>query len=130
MAASGFGHLEIDERRSLFRLREARVPVAETASCLGRHRSTINRELHRSRFRAPDTYRDSRRNISDYYPITAQDQALAAFRREVRHSRQPRGRRMPPAQVATRDSDNADVATPQPRPGAAGQPRPAPNGCS
>ena len=27
MGASGFGHLGIDERRSLFRLREARVPA-------------------------------------------------------------------------------------------------------
>ena len=75
MAASGFGHLGLDERRSLFRLREARVPVAEIASSLGRHRSMIYRELGRSRFRVPDASRDSRRNMSGYCPVTAQDMA-------------------------------------------------------
>ena len=45
---SGFGHLGLDERRSLPRLREARVPVAEIASRLGRHRSTIYRKLARN----------------------------------------------------------------------------------
>ena len=49
MAASGFGHLGLDGWRSLFRLREARVPVTEIASRLGRHRSTIYRELARNR---------------------------------------------------------------------------------
>lgn len=42
MAASGFQHLTLDERRSLFRMREARLGVAEMASRLGRHRSTIS----------------------------------------------------------------------------------------
>ena len=72
MAASGFDHLGLDERRSLFRLREARVPVAEIASQLGRHRSTIYRELARNRFRNPDVTRDRRRDMSGYYPVTAQ----------------------------------------------------------
>ena len=87
MAASGFGHLGLDERRSLFRLREARVPVAEIALRLGRHRSTIYRELARNCFRDPDATRDSRRDMSGYYPVTAQDQALARRRRLAKLAR-------------------------------------------
>ena len=52
MAASSFGHFGLDERRSLFRLRAARVPVAEIASRLGRHRSTIYRHVYGAEGRA------------------------------------------------------------------------------
>jgi len=67
MATSGFQHLTLDERRSLFRMQEARLGVAEMAARLGRHRLTIYRELGRNRFRDPDASRDSRRNMSGYY---------------------------------------------------------------
>ncbi len=36
-----FQHLTLDERQSLFRMREARLGVTEMASRLGWHRSTI-----------------------------------------------------------------------------------------
>lgn len=42
--------LGIDERRQIERMMIARVPVAEIAQKLGRHRSTIYRELSRNRF--------------------------------------------------------------------------------
>jgi len=80
MATSGFQHLTLDERRSLFRMQEAQLGVTEMAARLGRHRSTIYRELGRNRFRDPDASRDSRRNMSGYYPVTAQE--LARTRRQ------------------------------------------------
>ena len=89
MAASGFGHFGLDDWRSLFRLRKARVPVAEVASQPGRHRSTIYRELARNRFRDPTATGDRRRDVSGYYPVIAQDQALARRRwlaRLARHA--------------------------------------------
>lgn len=52
-------------------MQEARLGVTEMAARLGRHRSTIYRELGRNRFRDPDASRDSRRNMFGYYPVTA-----------------------------------------------------------
>jgi IS30 family transposase len=43
-----FTQLSLDERRSLMRMREAKVPVDEIACALGRHRSTIYGELKRN----------------------------------------------------------------------------------
>jgi IS30 family transposase len=87
MAANGFQHLTLDERRSLFRMQKARLGVAETAVRLGRHRSTIYRELGRNRFRDADASRDSRRNMSGYYPVTAQDLARARRQRLAKLAR-------------------------------------------
>ena len=50
VTARGFQHLTLDERRSLFRMQEARLGVTEMAARLGRHRSTIYRELEHVRF--------------------------------------------------------------------------------
>ena len=80
MAAGGFGHFTLDERRLLFRLKEVRVPVAEMAARLGRHRSTIYRELARNRFRDVDHAGDRWRDVSGYYPVTAHDRARARRR--------------------------------------------------
>ena len=52
--ARTYGQLDLDERRTLFRLVEARRPVGEIAARLGRHPSTIYRELGRDRFRDGD----------------------------------------------------------------------------
>ncbi len=74
--AKTFSQLDLDERRTLFRLMEARRPVGEIAERLGRHRSTVYRELGRNRFR------DGDRGFCGYFPLTAQD--LARRRRQRR----------------------------------------------
>ncbi len=45
-----YGHLTLDERRRMFQMREARQPVGLIAATLGRHKSTIYRELRRNIF--------------------------------------------------------------------------------
>ena len=40
-----YQQLDLDERRTIFRLLNAKVPVAGIARQLGRHRSTIHREI-------------------------------------------------------------------------------------
>ena len=72
--ARTYSQLDLGERRTLFRLVEARRPVGEIAERLGRHRSTIYRELGRNRFR------DGDRGFCGYFPLTAQD--LASRRRQ------------------------------------------------
>jgi IS30 family transposase len=42
-----YRHLRYDEREALAKMRDAAVPVCEIAARLGRHRSTIYRELRR-----------------------------------------------------------------------------------
>src|SRR3712207_2240620 len=73
--ARSYRHLDLDQRRTLFRLVEARRPVGEIAEWLGRHRSTIYRELGRNRFR------DGDRGFRGYLPLTAQDLADRRRRR-------------------------------------------------
>ena len=74
--ARTYRQLDLDQRRTLFRLVEARRPVGEMAERLGRHRSTIYRELGRNRFR------DGDRGFCGYFPVTAHD--LARRRRQRR----------------------------------------------
>jgi len=74
--ARTYRHLDLDQRRTLFRLVEARTPMGEIAARLGRHPSTIYRELGRNRFR------DGDRGLCGYFPLNAQD--LARRRRQRR----------------------------------------------
>ena len=74
--ARTYRQLDLDQRRTLFRLVEARTPVGEIAARLGRHPSTIYRELGRNRFR------DGDRGFCGYFPLNAQD--LARRRRQRR----------------------------------------------
>jgi transposase, IS30 family len=74
--ARTYRQLDLDQRRTLFRLVEARRPVGEIAARLGRHPSTLYRELGRNRFR------DGERDFCGYFPVTAHD--LARRRRQRR----------------------------------------------
>ncbi len=66
---------DLDERRILFRLVEARRTAAEIAARIGRHRSTVYRELGRNRFRDGDP------GFCGYFPLTAQNLADRRGRR-------------------------------------------------
>ena len=61
-------HLALGERRVIFRLLHAEVPVAEIAEQLGRHRPTTHREIGRDQFHA-------QRKYAGYCPVTAQELA-------------------------------------------------------
>src|SRR4051812_11772240 len=74
--ARTYRQLDLDQRRTLFRLVEARTPVGEIAERLGCHPATIYRELGRNRFR------DGDRGFCGYFPLNAQD--LARRRRQRR----------------------------------------------
>src|SRR4051794_37998928 len=73
--ARTYRQIDLDQRRTLFRLVEARIPVGGIAERLGRHPSTIHRELGRDRFR------DGDRGFCGYFPLNAQDLARQRRRR-------------------------------------------------
>ncbi|NPD70058.1 IS30 family transposase (plasmid) [Lichenicola cladoniae] len=67
-----YRHLTLDERRQIYLLSEAKVPIRQIAERLGRHRSSIRRELQRNRYEeAP--------YLDRYSPVTAH--GLMATRR-------------------------------------------------
>ena len=72
---STYRHFTLEERRTLFRLLNAKLPIKEIAGQLGRHRSTIYREIARNEFREVRQYRG-------YYPVTAEDSARRRRRRQ------------------------------------------------
>jgi IS30 family transposase len=63
-----YRQLDLDERRTIFRLFVAKMPVAIIARQLGRHRSTLHREIGRNHFR-------EQRDYAGYFPLVAQDMA-------------------------------------------------------
>jgi IS30 family transposase len=72
-----YRQLNLDERRRLFRRVDARVPIAKIATRLGRHRSTIYREIRRNRIQLEPWLRRYRFHehgyVEGYFPVTAQD---------------------------------------------------------
>src|SRR5215207_10013712 len=70
-----YRNFTLEERRTLFRLLNAKLPIKEIAGQLGRHRSTIYREIARNEFREVKQYRG-------YYPVTAEDSARRRRRRQ------------------------------------------------
>jgi IS30 family transposase len=78
-----YRHFTLEERRTLFRLLNAKLPIKEIAGQLGRHRSTIYREIARNEFREVRQYRG-------YYPVTAEDSARRRRRRQRKLVRDPR----------------------------------------
>ena len=77
-----YRQLDLIERRTLFRLLNAKMPVAAIAQELGRHRSTIHREIRRNHFHGPREY-------AGYYPLNAQDRASERRRRQRKLCRNP-----------------------------------------
>lgn len=69
-----YDHFSLADRREIFRLREAKLPVRVIAERLGRHRSSIHRELRRNWFQ-------DGRYMRGYFPITAQELTTRRRRR-------------------------------------------------
>src|SRR3954463_14205248 len=90
--ARTYRQLDLDQRRTLFRLVEARTPVGEIAARLGPHPAAIHLELGRNRLRGGprrasnngewgrNPSPDGDRGFCGYFPLTAQD--LARRRRQ------------------------------------------------
>ena len=58
--------IDLDERRQIDRMAQRNLPASEIAERLGRHRSTIYRELKRNRFIDPEWP-----DLNGYYATTA-----------------------------------------------------------
>lgn len=80
-----FRHLTLEERRRLMRLREAKVRVDEIARQLGRHRSTIYRELKRNWWHDAEVPQ-----AEGYWPTSAQMLADRRRHRRCKLLRHPR----------------------------------------
>lgn len=79
-----FVHLSLEERRQLARLREQKIAIDEIARRLGRHRSTIYRELRRNWWHDAEVPQ-----AKGYWPVTAQqlaDGRRRSWSKLARHS--------------------------------------------
>lgn len=79
-----FTHLTLDERRLLARLRDAGVAASRIAQWLGRHASTIYRELKCNHF-ADDVLPD----VTGYFAVVANDFAKERRARDRKLRRDP-----------------------------------------
>jgi len=64
-----YKHISLSERRQIFRLRDQGHNPRRIAEILGRHTSTIYREVRRN------TFDHEERDCSGYFPVTAQELA-------------------------------------------------------
>lgn len=71
-----YTQMSLSERRSLYRLLAIRCSIAEIARQLGRHRSTIYREIRRN------FHHDADREFAGYFPVTAQEKTRDRRRRQ------------------------------------------------
>lgn len=79
-----FIHLSLEERRQLARLRESKLSVSGMARALGRHRSTIYRELTRNWWHDAEVPQ-----AAGYWPVTAQQLADGRRRSSCKLLRHP-----------------------------------------
>ena len=84
-----YQQLTLADRRRLHHLVERKVPINEMARLLGRHRSTIYREIRRNTFRDHELP-----EYSGYFSTVADDIAKERRRRLRKLRRHPHLRRM------------------------------------
>ena len=77
-------HLTLDERRILAGLLHQKVSIAQIAAQLGRHRSTIHREIRRNFWHDPEVPM-----ATGYWHVTAQQLAAARRARQRKLIRHP-----------------------------------------
>jgi transposase, IS30 family len=70
-----YRHISLDERRTIYQLLQRRCPVSEIAVTLGRHPSTIHREISRNR------HLDEHPMFRGYFHVAAHDKAGRRRRR-------------------------------------------------